>query len=315
MEYYHLSGAYCFSKETQVQGSEKSRISVRLQELVAIHGKHWGAIAEIMEKEGIREKGNPLSSNALRKRYKKLSETDLRSEMEKPVSTQEQEGSDFDRLQKNRMDFALKQFGRGGSAPAGSVEDAIAGLVTLNTQSLAQIKESNSLMQRLEKRLEEQESKTSHTEHTDEQSVTTRDLLELLKEMSTGRAQQMQHIEEEKGDIVSKEDVQHLIDEIVEERVEAELKSMLTPEGSFASELSNLVDQRLKTLFSGGEPVEKAVHSGPGRGKKGKTHKKFSASLEESLFERAKSLPGQFSGHLSNALEAYLAVMEEKKPE
>ena len=46
---------------------------------------------------------------------------------------------------------------------------------------------------------------------------------------------------------------------------------------------------------------------------KGKTHKKFSASLEESLFDRVKSLPGQFSGHLSNALEAYLAVMEEKK--
>ena len=47
--------------------------------------------------------------------------------------------------------------------------------------------------------------------------------------------------------------------------------------------------------------------------KRGKTHKKFSASLEESLFDRVKSLPGQFSGHLSNALEAYLAVMEDEK--
>ena len=38
-------------------------------------------------------------------------------------------------------------------------------------------------------------------------------------------------------------------------------------------------------------------------GKKGKTHKKFSASLEEGLFERVRGLPGQFSAHLSNALD------------
>jgi hypothetical protein len=87
---------------------------------------------------------------------------------------------------------------------------------------------------------------------------------------------------------------------------------MLSEGGSFSKEITHLVDQRLKTLFSGGELPSETAHAGPGRGKKGKTHKKFSASLEESLFERAKSLPGQFSGHLSNALEAYLAVMEEK---
>ena len=90
---------------------------------------------------------------------------------------------------------------------------------------------------------------------------------------------------------------------------------MLSEEGSFSKELAHLVDHRLKTLFSGGEPVVQTAHAGPGRGKRGKTHKKFSASLEESLFERVKSLPGQFSGHLSNALEAYLSVVEEKKPE
>ena len=49
-----------------------------------------------------------------------------------------------------------------------------------------------------------------------------------------------------------------------------------------------LVDQRLRTIFSSDEPVVKTAHAGPGRGKKGKTHKKFSASLEEGLFERAK---------------------------
>jgi len=295
-----------------MEGSDKSQLSARLQELVAIHGKHWGIIAEIMEKEDYRDRGKPLSSNALRKRYKKLS--GIETEASEPVSTQEQEGSDFDRLQKNRMDSALKRFEGGGSDTAGSAEDAIAGLVTLNSQLLAQIKESNNLMQRLEKRLEEQDSKTSHTQHTDEQPITSRDLLELLKELGAGRLQMM-HIEEERKDYVARDEVQQLIEETVEDRVESELKTMLSQEGSFSKELSLLIDQRLKDLFSGGEPVVQTAHAGPGRGKRGKTHKKFSASLEEGLFERVKNLPGQFSGHLSNALEAYLSVVEEKKPE
>jgi len=299
-----------------MEGSDKSPISVRLQELVATHGKHWGAIAEIMEKEGIRDKeGNPLSSNALRKRYKKLSGTYLRSEMEEPVSTQERGTSDFDRMQEHRMDSALKQFGRGGLVPAGSVDDAIAGLVTLNTQLLAQIKESKSLMQRLEKRLEQQELKISHTGiDTGEQPVTSRDLLELLKEITLKREEQMQFIEEKKEYYPSREEIHELIEESVQQKVEIELKAMLAAESSFSRQLALLVDERLKTLFSGGEPVPQTAHAGPGRGKRGKTHKKFSASLEESLFERVKSLPGQFSGHLANALEAYLSVVEKNKP-
>ncbi|MGB6064098.1 MAG: hypothetical protein WBG50_04785, partial [Desulfomonilaceae bacterium] len=60
----------------------------------------------------------------------------------------------------------------------------------------------------------------------------------------------------------------------------------------------------------GGEPVPQTAHAGPGRGKRGKTHKKFSASLESELYNRVKSLPGMFSQHLANSLEAYLAVME-----
>lgn len=296
-----------------MEGSDTYRISARLQELVAIHGKHWGIIAEIMEKEEFRDRGKPLSSNALRKRYKKLNVTEQPSDASELVSTQEQEGSDFDRLQKNRMDSALKQFGRGGSALAGSTEDAIASLVSLNNQLLEQVRQSNELMKRLETRLEEQESKTSHTEHTEEQPVTTRDLLELLKEF--GARREMRFIEENKEYDMSREEVHELIEKSVEDRVDAELKSMLSEEGSFSRQISRLVDDRLRSLFSGGEPVPQTAHAGPGRGKRGKTHKKFSASLEESLFERVKSLPGQFSGHLSNALEAYLAVVEEKKPE
>ena len=60
-------------------------------------------------------------------------------------------------------------------------------------------------------------------------------------------------------------------------------------------------------------PSLKLLKPVPVEGRKGKTHKKFSASLEENLFNRVKSLPGQFSRHLANALSTYLSVMKRRK--
>jgi hypothetical protein len=295
--------------------SDKAELFSRLQELHNEQGKTWKEIAHILKEEGYQEKGESLTDNALRKRYTKWGkseegipgESSLASE---PESKQEQGITDFDRLQKSRMDSALKGFGRGGSISPGSVEDAIASLVALNNELLAQVQESNRTMKRLEKHIEEQQ--TSHTGSDTEQPVSSRDLLELLKEIGSGR-QQMQFIEEERKDFPPRAEVQQLIDEIVAEKVESELKAMLAEEGSFSRELAHLVDQRLKTLFSGCETIDKTRHAGPGRGKKGKSHVKFSASLESNLYARAKSLPGQFSRHLANALSTYLSVMEEKK--
>ena len=123
----------------------------------------------------------------------------------------------------------------------------------------------------------------------------------------------MKFIEEKKEYDVSKEEIQQLIDQTVEDRVDSELRAMLSEGGSFSGALNHLVDRRLKSLFSPTEPVVTTPHAGPGRGKRGKTHKKFSASLEETLFERVRGLPGQFSRHLANASSTYLSVMEEKK--
>ena len=127
--------------------------------------------------------------------------------------------------------------------------------MSLNDQLLEQVQETNVLIRRVEKGLEE--SKTSHTEPTDEQPVTSRDLLELLREITSRREQQMKFIEEKKEYDVSKEEIQQLIEETVGDRVDTELKSMLSAEGSFAKELAHLIDRRLKTLFSGGESVMK----------------------------------------------------------
>ena len=213
--------------------------------------------------------------------------------------------------QRDRYDRQLEETEFG--FPSSKIASSLASLVNLNNRLLEQLREFNVRIGRLERDIEEQAHKTDHTGiDTEEQTVTSRDLLELLKELTSGR-QQMQFIEEEKGNYVDREEVQKLIEETVLEKVDTELKTMLSEGGSFSAELSHLIDQRLRTLFSAGEPVVKTAHAGPGRGKRGKTHKKFSASLEEGLFERVRGLPGQFSAHLSNALDAYLAVMEEKK--
>lgn len=297
--------------------SEKSTLFSRLQELRSQQGKGWKEIADTLKEEGYREKGKTLTGNALRKRYAKWHKSETRGTS--PVasdreSKQEPEGSDFERLPKGQMEQYGKQFEERAALPATSenaIASGITSLVILNNKLLEEIRQSRKIIERLEKRLEEQERETRATGTDAEQPVTSRDLLELLKEF--GRGQQMKFIEENKEYDVVREEVQELIDGLVEQKVESELKSMLSEEGSFSAALTHLVDHRLKTLFSGGESVTKTSKAGPGRGKRGRTHKKFSASLEETLFNRVKSLPGQFSAHLSNALEAYLSFMEEKR--
>jgi len=294
-------------KDGSEANSQTNRLFSRLQELHAHQGKTWKEIAQVLEEEGYQEKGETLTANALRKRFTRWSKSEEGVPGESslasvPVSTQEQGGSDFDRLQKNRMDSALKGFGRGGSAPGGSVEDAFAGLVTLNSQLLAQIEESNRTMKRLEKSIEEH--KTSHTDSDTEQPVSSRDLLELLKEIGSGR-QQMQFIEEERRNYVAREEVKLLLEELIPDRVDAELKAMLDGE-PVKTLIAQVLDERLKA-YMGGITV-KEQHSGPGRGRSGKTHKKFSASLPEDLFEEVKSLPGMFSAHLDAALRFYLKM-------
>lgn len=280
-------------RESEKPESETMKLYSRLQELVIEHGNAWTKIAETIEAEGFREKEEPFTSNALRKRYIRWKESEKAARL--PVSGASPGSTE--------------------PAPLHSPVQGMEELISINNQLLRQIQESHRMMSRLAKRIEEQEQKTSHTKHTDEQPVSSRDLLELLREITSRREQQMHVIQEPSSNYLSREEVQQLIEETVEEKVEAELKVMLSQEGSFSNELALLIDHRLKSLFSGGEPVVKTTHAGPGRGRKGRTHKKFSASLEESLFERVKGLPGHFSGHLSNALEAYLAVMGEEKPE
>ena len=294
-------------------GMDRSELFSRLRELRSQQGKGWKDIARIVEEEGYREKGKALSDNALRKRYTRWIKKEEGTHDEPlVVSEPETEGFLIDSSKgshRDRYGRQLDEYEFG--IPASKIASSLASLVSLNNQLLEQLREFNVRIGRLERDIEEQKSKTSHTGiDAEEHSVTSRDLLELLKDITSRREQQMQYVEENKEYLLSREDIVTLLEEKVQEKVDYELKTILAEGGSFSAQLTRLVDQRLKNLFSPAEPVVRSAPAGPGRGRKGKTHKKFSASLEEGLFERVKSLPGQFSGHLSNALEAYLSVMD-----
>ena len=216
-------------------GMDKVGLLCRLQMLRLQDGKAWNEIAQILEEEGYEENGKILTANALRKRFAKWGRTEESTVVEPSCESGQatiaaQRRSHFDWVQKNRLDSAIQQFEGKKTplfrSPEEAIASSIASLVTMNNNLLEQVQESNLLIKQLEKRIEEQESKTSHT-GINEQSVTTRDLIELLRDLTTRREQQMEFVEKISRNYVEREEVKQLIDEIVEERVEAELKAML----------------------------------------------------------------------------------------
>ena len=89
---------------------------------------------------------------------------------------------------------------------------------------------------------------------------------------------------------------------------------MLSEGGRFSKELNHLVDHRLKTLFSGGEPVARdSSCRSRSRQEEEKPTSSFPQVWKQVYTIGLNRLPGQFSGHLGNALSTYLSVMEEKK--
>lgn len=101
--------------------------------------------------------------------------------------------------------------------------------------------------------------------------------------------------------------VKSAIGDEVQEAVDRELLFMVKGEG-FKERIEDLIDARLRSVV--GEIAIKTSGSGPGRGHKGRTHKKVSLSLPETLYQRARELEGFFSCHVASALELYLKLQK-----
>ncbi|MGO9118947.1 MAG: hypothetical protein ACLQPD_15225 [Desulfomonilaceae bacterium] len=95
------------------------------------------------------------------------------------------------------------------------------------------------------------------------------------------------------------------IENAVQESVDQELTMMIRGE-SFKKRVQNLIDARLQSLVN--EMAIKTSGAGPGRGHKGRTHRKISLSLPEALYLRVRELDGFFSCHVASALELYLKL-------
>lgn len=109
--------------------------------------------------------------------------------------------------------------------------------------------------------------------------------------------------------------------ELVQERVDQELKAMVTPGGSFERDLNYLIsdildekgsDELISLLDS--LDVKHVRPPGPGRGHKGKSGvSRFSATMDKDVYERMKNLDGTFSSRLTSACLLYLSALEKQR--
>ena len=99
--------------------------------------------------------------------------------------------------------------------------------------------------------------------------------------------------------------VRNAIEEGVQEVVDQELSLMINGDG-FKKRVTYLIDARLNAFAD--EITIRTSGAGPGRGHRGRSHKKISLSLPESLYLKAKELEGFFSCHVAAALELYLRL-------
>ena len=108
--------------------------------------------------------------------------------------------------------------------------------------------------------------------------------------------------------------------ELVQDQVDQELKTMVSPGGGFERELKTLISKIIEeqgsddlvSLMDGIEVSQKRP-PGPGRGHKGKKTARFSATMDEETYKSMKALVGTFSGHLTAACQLYLRALDSKR--
>ena len=87
--------------------------------------------------------------------------------------------------------------------------------------------------------------------------------------------------------------------------MDKELLVMINGDG-FKKRVADLIDAQLRSLAE--EITIKVSGAGPGRGHKGRSHRKISLSLPVPLYTKARELEGFFSAHVASALELNLKL-------
>jgi hypothetical protein len=101
--------------------------------------------------------------------------------------------------------------------------------------------------------------------------------------------------------------VKSAIQDAVQDTVDTELLLMVNGE-DFKKRIEALIDAILHSLVE--RIAIRTNGAGPGRGHKGKSHRKISLSLPEPLYLKARELDGFLSCHMASALELYLKLQK-----
>lgn len=105
----------------------------------------------------------------------------------------------------------------------------------------------------------------------------------------------------------TEESISTALEGAVQDVVDRELLLMVEGEG-FQRKIQEMIDAELRSLVR--EIAIKRSGAGPGRGHKGRSHRKISLSLPEPLYFKVRELEGFFSGHVAGALELYLRLQQ-----
>ena len=251
--------------------------------LVKEYGTKWTKIVTLLSEEGFkREDGSPLTVDTIRKRYKRLLKQREESKREPRRESRKEKGAIEHPEPSEAKESPDKIIHTTETTvPVGELLELFKGTLERRDQMLAEKLINNTYSQETENRIISMEARLEEK------------LLKSLKE--------------------------ELL-ELVQDQVDQELKTMVSPGGSFEREMrgliSKIIDEQdsddLNSLLEGIE-VSRKRPPGPGRGHKGGKTARFSATMDEETYERMKALTGTFSGHLTAACQLYLRALESKK--
>jgi hypothetical protein len=249
----------------------KPNLMERVDILVGEHGKKWKDIISILEEEGYVESGHPLGPNTIRKRYDRWIKAEKK--MLPPV-------------EEAKICAERKLAEKKERPPVPKPDD--------KSDMMVSAKE---VLELLKGSIERRDSILASQFQKDHD-----------KEYDAAREQRMEERLTEK--------VHTMMEALVSDKVSSALEELLEEGGSFQRDiedrLSALVQEKLSdslsSLLGGIEIKEKSA--GPGRGHKGSTVTKFSATIPEELYDAMKGMGGMFSSHLAAACELYLRARQ-----
>ena len=194
-------------------------------------GPKWSKIAKTIEREGYFKDGKVLSSNTIRKRFQK-------DPVLKKLLADYRQG----KTRKDNTPKIIVPKAHLEKKPAPSLSRIERDNITNHTDDTVTAKELLSLlqgsMQRRDEILIEQIRKSN-----------TGGNMEVLLQIEDRMAKKMnQELESIKDEL---EQIEARLEMLVETRVEENLRSLVTPGGSFAKDLQNIIDQILDRKLSG----------------------------------------------------------------